>query len=344
MNPSSTHVVRSGSHRASIASARSSARRRRSSSPVTPASSRAFHATSAEKPADPMANSGLCSGAPDVDRSIVATSSPLRRYQPSGVRRFEQGVVPPRAVVAPRLPRVAHLHEPVGRPPPALEQEPQPLGRPVDVPLVHRHPPSRELRHGVPVHRRLRDRGGLVAAPQPGVRVRAARVPQVRDEPVVVLGGERRVRARPPPGRSPRCAHTTAWKQLSHSHCHGYVVGLGTQNPRSPSVRHAASRTRRACEASVGGRGYRSADARRRLRVVPARTSRRGVGGGRDVGAGASRTRVDGRARWPATVRSTTCSPGSQWAPPTPPAAGGASRRRWPTPTSWWWRTCARSR
>ena len=57
----------------------------------------------------------------------------------------------------------------------------------------------------------------------------AAAVAEVGHEARRRPGRESALRSSRAARSSPRWAQTTAWKQLSQSHCHGYVVGFGTQ-------------------------------------------------------------------------------------------------------------------
>ena len=62
-----------------------------------PASSSAFHATRALKPAEPTAKAGLWSGAPPADRSMEPTSAPFRSnhargLHPSGTTSSQRGL------------------------------------------------------------------------------------------------------------------------------------------------------------------------------------------------------------------------------------------------------------
>ena len=161
------------------------------SSPVTLATSRAFHATSALKPTEPIANAGLWRGAPLGDRSIEVTSSPFsvvprRRGAPGGHR-----VVPAGTVVTTRLPRMAQLHQAAGAPASSAQEELHAaLGAPHQL-VVGRHPEPGELGDGVAVHGWLGDRRGIPPPPERRMGERTGAVAQVGHEPVVSLRRQR---------------------------------------------------------------------------------------------------------------------------------------------------------
>ena len=195
VSPASIHDDSSPSHRRSSRSTSSSASRRIWSSSTIVSSSYALNAISALNPADATTHDGFAIGAPDADRTIDATSSPLRRCQfsgeiPSGQRSSQRGLSS-----APDSHGCASNTSPLARcRARRRSKKARPLTAPFDQLRGHVDTAAHALRERVAEHRWLRDRRRAATTPERCMEVGPALVVHVGDEPArVVL--RRRARA-----------------------------------------------------------------------------------------------------------------------------------------------------